>query len=137
MHMTVPGVNHLQHKADKQLPPQAVHEQQAPLCAAKQQAGGSISPKRRAREVTLAWAKRGLLPLKVRSECFPQGAAFAVSPELDSQLPVKKRPVYGDIAGPEAAASLKHLAPNAPVKIAVPTFLLEEPARVFTVPPGL
>mmetsp|Transcript_34328 Transcript_34328/g.61848 ORF Transcript_34328/g.61848 Transcript_34328/m.61848 type:complete len:441 (-) Transcript_34328:150-1472(-) len=94
------------------------------------------SPKKRAREMrdaVAAKAKREEVPLKV-------WLCDSVSTRitgLDPQVPAKKRPVFGETAGPGPAAALRRLEPGMPVKKRVSKFFLEEPLMMSRPPPGL
>jgi hypothetical protein len=50
-------------------------------------------------------------------------------------LPVKKRPVFGDVVGCEAATALLRMQPGIPVKKRVPSFLVEH--QLFAIQPPL
>merc|ERR1712187_668125 len=94
----------------------------------------ATTPKTRARDATIAKARRGGVPLKVK---LPDYLNAVVIRGFDPCLPIKKRSVFGDIAGPEDAAALQHLEPDMPVKKRLPSFFFEEPLRAIRAPPGL
>jgi len=91
------------------------------------------SPKKRAREALFASAKREGIPLKVKLSDLEAGLRRSMNPAL----PAKKRPVFAEFAGSEAALALRRLEPGMPVKKCVPSFLLEDPPRAMRPPPGL
>lgn len=92
------------------------------------------SPKKRAREALFASAKRDGVPLKVKITG-PREAGLRN--RLNPALPAKKKPVFAEFAGTEAAVALRRLEPGMPVKKCVPGFLLDEPPRAIRPPPGL
>jgi hypothetical protein len=47
----------------------------------------------------------------------------------DPSLPVKKRPVYLEFAAAGASESFRNLDQELPVKLQVPSFLLQDPPR--------
>jgi hypothetical protein len=112
------------------------------------------SPKKRAREATLAKAKHNGIPVKI---ALPANVA-PVSRSFDHTLPVKKRPVFAEALGPESVAALRKMESGMPVKKRIPTFLVEHtpvaiqaslvsteewrlriqaPPGLFEMPPGL
>lgn len=79
-------------------------------------------------DATMAKAKRIGVPLKLK---LPDQLAPAAIRSFDHSTPMKKRPVFAEIAGRDPTNALLRLDPNMPVKKRVPGFLLEEPALVF------
>lgn len=93
--------------------------------------GAPSTPKKQARDFTMGKPKHGV-PLKVK---LPDH--FTAVSGCDPCLPVKKKPVFADVAGAEAAAALLRLEPSMPVKMRVTNFLLEDTFRSMQPPPGL
>lgn len=96
-----------------------------------------LSPKRRARDATMARARRDAVPLKVKVPAYDSDLPW--TPPLDPTLPVKKYPAFQEFAGVTASAlkALRALEPGVPVKKQATSFLLDEPPRVLQPPPGL
>merc|ERR1712232_583227 len=76
----------------------------------------------------------GGVPLKVE---LPEHLAPVAVRGFDHLTPMKKRPVFADIAGTEPANALLRLEPSMPIKKRVPCFLLEETFGGVQPPPGL
>eukprot|EP00927_Polykrikos_kofoidii_P052923 TRINITY_DN4697_c0_g2_i1.p1 TRINITY_DN4697_c0_g2~~TRINITY_DN4697_c0_g2_i1.p1 ORF type:complete len:339 (-),score=50.47 TRINITY_DN4697_c0_g2_i1:120-1136(-) len=106
-----------------------------PLLYGRVSMASPLSPKRRAREATIARAKWQGLPLKVRppSGCtdLEQRYNAAVAKGIDVAAPVKKRPVFAEVAGEAPAAALRNLQPGLPVKKVVPDFLVSRGSHLF------
>jgi len=90
--------------------------------------GFPLTPKKQARDATMAKARRNGVPLKVK---LPESLAPATIRGFDYLTPMKKRPVFADVAGPEPANALLRLEPGMPVKKRVPSFLLVETFCVY------
>lgn len=112
-----------------------------PLLYGRLSMAAPTSPKRRAREATIAKAKRQGVPLKVRPppgcDVLQERFNTALSQGLNKALPVKKRPVFGEVAGEAPAEALRSLEPGLPVKKVVPGFLLAGGPQFLAPPPGL
>eukprot|EP00927_Polykrikos_kofoidii_P052922 TRINITY_DN4697_c0_g1_i1.p1 TRINITY_DN4697_c0_g1~~TRINITY_DN4697_c0_g1_i1.p1 ORF type:complete len:356 (-),score=57.37 TRINITY_DN4697_c0_g1_i1:157-1149(-) len=110
-----------------------------PLLYGRVLTASPVSPERRAREATIASAKWQGLPLKVRppSGCDDLERRFnaAIAKGIDTAGPVKKRPVFAEVAGEMPAAILRNLQPNLPVKKIVPDFFLLGESHLFALPP--
>lgn len=92
------------------------------------------SPKKRAGEAMLAGAKRDGVPLKIR---LPDDLIVKIPTSVNASLPLKKRPVFKDVAGSIPAMALRKIEPGMPVKKRVPNFIFEEPPTCLKLPPGL
>jgi hypothetical protein len=71
-------------------------------------------------------AKREGVPVKVK---LPEHLAPVSAGGFDPSMPIKKRPVFADVAGPGAAEALQLLDPTIPVKKRVPGYVLEDAAK--------
>jgi hypothetical protein len=71
-------------------------------------------------------AKEEGVPLKVK---LPEHLAPVSAGGFDLSMPIKKRPVFADVAGPGAAEALQLMESTLPVKKHVPSYVLEDAAK--------
>merc|ERR1719343_145689 len=111
-------------------PAAPVHEPFCDHSSSESDSPSQLSPRRRAREATLAKAREHAVPLKVRT---PEGAPGPRS-DLNPHLPAKKRVVFEEFANMTAQAT--KLEAEEPVKKRPTEFLLQDVPRVMRSPPG-
>jgi len=96
------------------------------------------SPKKRQREITLDRARREKIPLKVRLPTYLPTPG-KTSKTLDPELPAKKMPPFSECGVAAAAAALRRLEPDVPVKKHITEYYSVDPPRNagMLTPPGL